>query len=193
MNIDRETVLIEQLRTQGSSKALAALYDLYAPRLFTFCLRMSKSREDAEEIVQDCFVWLWNHRASLPPQKTLSTILFLRTRHLLINLYRARLNSPHYKDYLACCEIASSTSASDEMDYNDLLSTLNMAMAQVTETQQKVIRMVKFDGIAPRKVSETLGITEQTVRNQLSIGLKQIRLILGKGAIMLELVMMLTI
>lgn len=193
MNSDRESRLIEQLRLQGSAEALAALYDLYAPRLYAFCLRMSKSREDTEEIVQDTFVWLWRNKSTLPAQKSLSTILFLRTRHLLINLYRANLNSPQYKDYLACCELASSSSASDDLDYQDLLAAINKAMTQLSETQKKVVTMVKLEGSPVKEVSEKLGLTEQTVRNQLFLGLKQIRKILGDSSLAIELILLLTI
>lgn len=193
MNADKESILIEQLRMQGSADALAALYDLYAPRLYAFCLHMTKSREDTEEIVQDTFIWLWRSRATLPPQKTLSTILFLRTRHLLINFYRANLNSPKYKDYLTCCEMASDSSASNDLDYQDLLATLDKAMTRLPETQRKVIKMIKLEGCPTKEVSEKLGLTEQTVRNQLSIGLKQIRKIVGSGTLAVRMIVLLTI
>lgn len=193
MNADKESILIEQLRMQGSADALAALYDLYAPRLYAFCLHMTKSREDTEEIVQDTFIWLWRSRATLPPQKTLSTILFLRTRHLLFNFYRANLNSPRYKDYLTCCEMASDSSASNDLDYQDLLATLDKAMTRLPETQRKVIKMIKLEGCPTKEVSEKLGLTEQTVRNQLSIGLKQIRKIVGSGTLAVRMIVLLTI
>lgn len=179
MKPEREIQLIEQLRSQGSVKAFSDLYDFYSPRLYAFCLRMSKSRESAEEIVEDTFVWLWRNRLSLPSQKTLSTILFLKTRHLLINLYRARLNSPEYEDYLACRDVAGSSSASDCMDYDDLLATITKALKQLPEKQREVIRMIKLEGRPTKEVSEKLGITEQTVHNQLSLGLKQVRRMLS--------------
>ncbi len=179
MKPERESKLIELLRSQGSAKAFADLYDFYAPRLYAFSLRMSKSRADAEEIVQDAFVWLWRSRLSLPSQDTLSAILFLKTRHLLINLYRARLNSPEYKDYLVCRDMAGTSSVSDNLDYNDLLAIIGKALEQLPETQREVIRMIKLEGRPTKEVSQRLGITEQTVHNQLSLGLKQVRRILS--------------
>ncbi len=179
MKPERESKLIELLRSQGSAKAFADLYDFYAPRLYAFSLRMSKSRADAEEIVQDAFVWLWRSRLSLPSQDTLSAILFLKTRHLLINLYRARLNSPEYKDYLVCRDMAAPSSVSDHLDYNDLLAIIGKALEQLPETQREVIRMIKLEGRPTKEVSQRLGITEQTVHNQLSLGLKQVRRILS--------------
>lgn len=40
-------------------KAFDEIYELYARRLFAFCLKYTKSKENAEEIMEDTFVWLW--------------------------------------------------------------------------------------------------------------------------------------
>ena len=46
-------------------KAFDEIYELYARRLFAFCLKYTKSKENAEEIMEDTFVWLWNNRSTL--------------------------------------------------------------------------------------------------------------------------------
>ena len=46
-------------------KAFDEIYGLYARRLFAFCLKYTKSKENAEEIMEDTFVWLWNNRICL--------------------------------------------------------------------------------------------------------------------------------
>lgn len=46
-------------------KAFDEIYGLYARRLFAFCLKYTKSKENAEEIMEDTFVWLWNNRSTL--------------------------------------------------------------------------------------------------------------------------------
>lgn len=44
-------------------KAFDEIYELYARRLFAFCLKYTKSKENAEEIMEDTFVWLWKTEA----------------------------------------------------------------------------------------------------------------------------------
>ena len=46
-------------------KAFDEIYALYARRLFAFCLKYTKSKENAEEIMEDTFVWLWKNRSTL--------------------------------------------------------------------------------------------------------------------------------
>ena len=45
-------------------KVFDEIYGLYARRLFAFCLKYTKSKENAEEIMEDTFVWLWNNRSN---------------------------------------------------------------------------------------------------------------------------------
>ena len=76
--------------------------------------------------------------------------------------------------------MAGSSCASDDIDYNDLLATITKALKQLPEKQREVIRMIKLEGRPTKEVSEKLGITEQTVHNQLSLGLKQVRRMLSE-------------
>lgn len=81
-------------------KAFDEIYGLYARRLFAFCLKYTKSKENAEEIMEDTFVWLWNNRSTLEEADSVKPLLFLRAKHYLINAYRKVINSPVYEDYM---------------------------------------------------------------------------------------------
>ena len=98
-----ERVLIGKLK-EGSRQALDGIYHMYARRLFAYCKQYTKSVEDAEEIVQDVFVRLWNSRHLIQQEDTLRSLLFTMSRNLLINAYRSRINSPVYEDYVDCRE-----------------------------------------------------------------------------------------
>jgi len=55
-----EALLIEGC-LKGDRKSQKALYDTYAPKLFTLCLRYTKHYRDAEDVLQDGFVKLFNN------------------------------------------------------------------------------------------------------------------------------------
>lgn len=78
-------------------KAFDEIYGLYARRLFAFCLKYTKSKENAEEIMEDTFVWLWNNRSTLEEADSVKPLLFLRAKHYLINAYRKVINWPCMK------------------------------------------------------------------------------------------------
>ena len=169
-----ETELILQLR-KGSMKAFDEIYGLYARRLFAFCLKYTKSKENAEEIMEDTFVWLWNNRSTLEEADSVKPLLFLRAKHYLINAYRKVINSPVYEDYMDYLDHHNSTTADSQLEYDDFVRQLNLMLAKLPKTQQEIIRLSKLEMLNNQEIAEKLNYSEQTVKNQLSMGLKQLR------------------
>ena len=173
-----ERELIQALRLD-SIKAFNAIYELYARRLYAFCLKYTQSRENAEEIVEDTFVWIWNNRHDIKQEETLKPLLFLKTKHLLINAYRKLVNSPAYEDYMDYLDHSPEGSTADRpMEYDDFLRQVNRYIDQLPEAQQRIIRLSKLEMLSNKEIAQELGYSEQTVKNQLSLGLKQLRTML---------------
>ena len=174
-----ERELIIDLRN-GSIKAFNAIYELYARRLYAFCLKYTKSRENAEEIVEDTFVWLWNYRESIKEEEeSLKSLLFIKTRHLLINAYRKVMNSPIYEDYMDYLDHQGTAHAADSpIEYDEFIRQVNDCISQLPAAQQQIIQLSKFEQMGNKEIAEQLNYSEQTVKNQLSLGLKQLRKLL---------------
>lgn len=177
-NYLREELLIQELK-EGSRKAFDTIYQIYAKRLFAYCYQFTKTREDAEEIVQDVFVQLWLKRKLIRQTETLRSLLFIMSKNNLINAYRARLNSPVFEDYILYREKNSVSDASYALEYDEFVIRLRKALKQLTTTQQKVIELSRFQGLSNQEIAVELSLSEQTVKNQLSVGLKSLRHILG--------------
>lgn len=176
-----EHVLIGALK-KGSQEAFDEIYGMYAKRLLAYCKQYTKSQEDAEEIVQDVFVRLWNNRTSIRQEETLRSLLFIITKHYLINAYRAKVNSPVYEDYLACRAELTSSTTSCPLEYEDFLQKLQCALKNLPPAQRKIIELSRLKELSNKDVAEKLGVSEQTVKNQLSQGLKNLREELSKIA-----------
>lgn len=102
-------------------KAFDEIYGLYARRLFAFCLKYTKSKENAEEIMEDTFVWLWNNRSTLEEAESVKPLLLLRAKHYLINAYRKVINSPVYEDYMDYLDHHNNTTADSQLEYDDFV------------------------------------------------------------------------
>lgn len=159
---------------QGSEEAFQSLYDLYARRLYAFCLEYTKSREDTEEIVQDAFVWLWRNRSSIRQETTIKNLLFLRVKHFLINAWRARLNEPVFEDYVGYINMPSSDTA-DKVEYDEFRDEVVRIIESLPRTQSQVLRLSRLEGLRNKEIAEALHLSEQTVKNALSQGLKLLK------------------
>jgi RNA polymerase sigma-70 factor (ECF subfamily) len=169
-----ESTLINELK-RGSQQAFNDIYQLYAKRLYLFALRYASSPEEAEEIVEDTFVKLWDKRSAIRQQTSLAALLFISAKNLLINAYKARANAPLYLMYMEEHDCSSGLPADYNIHYHEFVVHFKAALAHLTPTQQKVIQLSKIEGWKNQKIARKLHLDEHTVRNALSIGLKALR------------------
>lgn len=169
-----ETELIINLK-KGSRKAFDTIYTMYAKRLYAYCIQYTKSKEDAEEIVQDVFVRLWTCKKSIRQKETLRNLLFIMSKHYLINAYRKHINSPIYEDYIKYQNDISSINQTSPLEYEEFEKQVKAILYKLPATQSKVIEMSKLNCLSNKKIALKLQLSEQTVKNQLSLGLKQLR------------------
>lgn len=176
---ETESILISALKSD-SQQAFDAIYRMYAARLYAFALQYVKSRETAEELVEDVFVWLWQSRHRVRQEQTLRGLLFIRMRHFLVNAWRATVNAPEYADYLDYVDRLSGESGGMPVEYDDFLRMVDQAIDSLPETQRQVVRLSRFEQLGNKEIALRLGLAEQTVKNQLSTGLKALRRELAK-------------
>ncbi len=179
-----EKELIKQLKN-GSIRAFDDIYDMYGRRLYAFSLQYTKVKEDADEIVQDVFVQLWNSRATIKQEETLRSLLFIMVKHHLINAFRARVNSPVYEDYVEYQDRLLGDDPHHLIEYEEFLDQIEKALSKLPVTQQNVIKLSKFKQMSTSEIALELSLSEQTVRNQLSIGLKTLHEVLKDVVLLL--------
>jgi RNA polymerase sigma-70 factor (ECF subfamily) len=183
-----EQALIRELK-QGSQTAFNGIYKIYAKRLFAYCLQYTKRVEDAEEIVQDVFMQLWNSRERIRQEETLRSLLFIIAKHHLINAYKSMVNSPVYENYVNYQNELATDDVHHHLEYEEFVEQLRKAIRRLPVTQQKVIVLARLEGLPHKEIAEKLSLSVQTVKNQLSIGLKALREELNKSHILLEVLL----
>lgn len=168
---DNEPQLIFSLKN-GSYKAFERIYQLYAKRLFAYCMQFTKSQEESEEIVQDVFMRLWTNRTKIRQENTLRSLLFIMTKHYLINAFRTKVNQPEFEEYIHYRNELSVDETSQHLEYEEFIAKFHAILKTLPETQQKVITLSKIEQLTNKEIAEKLSLSEQTVKNQLSLGLK---------------------
>ncbi|WP_302800157.1 RNA polymerase sigma factor [Parabacteroides goldsteinii] len=183
---DNEPQLILSLKN-GSYKAFERIYQMYAKRLFAYSLQFTKSQEESEEIVQDVFMRLWTNRAKIRQEDTLRSLLFIMTKHYLINAFRTKINQPEYEEYIQYVNEHSVDDASYQLEYQEFVTKFRVILKTLPETQQRVITLSKIEQFSNKEIADKLSLSEQTVKNQLSLGLKTLKEKLGSHGIYLML------
>ena len=174
-----EQRLIERFKL-GDYKAFTLIYNRYAKSLFSYSLQYTKRVEDAEEIVQDVFVRLWRQRERVRQEDTLRSLLFIMAKNMLINAYRLRVNQPSYEDYLNYVDKLTTDDTRNRVDYSDFLKSFHKVLRTPAPTQRKAIMLSRIQQLSIKEIAEHLSLSEQTIKNQLSLGLKKLRTELDK-------------
>lgn len=169
-----EALLITRLRN-GSYSAFNTLYRMYAKRLYAYCLQFTKSAEESRDIVQETFVKLWENRNKLQDCPSIRPLLFAIAKNDLINAYKRRINSPAYEDYVCFQDALKDEDTHLHIEYQEFLNNVEKAIGKLSPSQQKVIRLSRFQNLSNKEIAIQTGLSEQTVKNQLSIGLKKLR------------------
>lgn len=165
--------LIESLR-QGDLKAFDAIFAKYSSKVYGFAVKYLKSKEDAEEIVQDLFLRIWEKRDHLDKESSLQAYLFTITYHNICRTFRKR----SYRDNLEK-ELVTTTAYTynpdEKIDYESLMNQVNVLIDQLPPRQKIIFIKSRREGKNSREIAAEMNLVQGTVDNNISEALKFIR------------------
>lgn len=177
MIVTSDSELIVCLKT-GDILSFDKLFSKYSERLFFFSKKILKNHEDAEEIVQDVFLKIWEHRADIDEARSFKSYIFTLAYHNIITKLRSRnLHTRYAGISLSNSEISNETEA--QIIYSDLEKLSNKIIDQMPPKRKQIYLLSRAEGISNLEIAERLNISKNTVENQLTDALKFIRKKLG--------------
>lgn len=159
----------------GDEKAFSHIFHRYAPRLHPFINGIVKDETQAREVLQDVFLRIWLRRDTLPQIENPSAWIYRIASNLsLSQLRRQRLEA---KVLAAAGKVQPiHVSAPDEtLDGRELNNLIHQAVQQLPPQRRRIFQLLKDEGLSRQETAQRLGISENTVRNQLVIALQSIR------------------
>ncbi len=178
MKLDQEICCWEKMK-HGDQRSFAELFDSYWEGLFQYAYRTLRCREDAQEVVQELFVHLWNKRENLPDVQSVSPYLFTSLKNRLLNHFAKKKVSLTVLNEAE--QIAASSSATDILHKKDTEKILRSKVAQLPEKMQRVYNMYHFDELNIDEIASCTGNSPQTIRNQLNVASQKMQASLSKA------------
>src|SRR5258705_4700979 len=151
----------------GSSDALAALYRLHAAPLFRLARRMTRSVEDAEDVVHDLFVGLPESIHKYHERGSLQGWL----KRVVVRLVLMRLRATSRRREVALYDEVSADSAVDDGRSWDV----QRAMESLPDDLRAVLVLRQAEQYTHREIAELLGITPGASRVRLSRAVKLLK------------------
>jgi RNA polymerase sigma-70 factor (family 1) len=177
-NDHRETIL---LLKSGDEPAFETLYNLFASRLFHYVYGRVRLKEQAEEIVQEIFVSLWNKRESLQINTSLESYLFGAAKYKILSFIRSeQVRKKFAAEFTLFASAQYDNSVEELTDLKDLQITLNEKISELPKKCQTAFRMSRMEHEPIPQIAEKMNISTRTVENYISQALKHLRTSLGE-------------
>ncbi len=182
---DDEIELLKRIKAKDE-EALSELYDLYNRLLFGMIISIVKKREEAEDVLQEVFVKIWekSHTFNEDRGNVYSWIVTL-TRNKAID----RIRSKGYKTQQKATQDVDAPEFKLEDDAFDPLETtifsdraelVRKALMEIPESQSEVLKIAYYRGMTQTEISGHLEIPLGTVKTRMRQGMIKLKDILGE-------------
>jgi len=162
--------LIEKLKS-GSEAAFDKLFRKYFRKLVYFSMKVVKSKDSSEEVVQDLFVSLWEKKHKLQLKVSLKAYLYRAVYNNSVQYVKKQQR------------FVNSSGLSDDLpdDYTDLLEQSELeervyqTIEQLPEKCKEIFKLKRFDELKNREIANQLQISIKTVETQMTRALKYLK------------------
>jgi len=181
---EEELALLERI-SNGEEDALSELYDMYSRLICSLIIKIVKSHEEAEDLIQSLFIKIWNKASSFDRTKG-NVYSWLTT--LARNSAIDRIRSKQYKnsrDNLGEIDKAEIFGNKEELTgldsaiIKERAELVSKALNQIPAEQSNVIELAYFQGLTQSEMSEELNIPLGTVKTRMRQALIKLEKILS--------------
>ncbi len=162
-DIDRQ--VLKKLKS-GDLQAFQEVFKAYSDRLYYFALSYLKNTFDAEEIVQDVFLLVWEMREEVDEEKSFKSFLYRITVNKVFNHMKRQVVKQKYEKYLQSFEQPLSESPEARLHFMELESKIKGLLQKLPEQQRNIFEMSRITGLSNSQIAEKLGLSIRTVENQ---------------------------
>lgn len=172
-----------QALKNGDVTAFDQLFRKYSERLFLFSKKYLKSDEEAHEVVQEVFLYIWEKRAELKPENSFNAYVFTIAYNRIKKHFNRKVLENKFKDEQLYLFLDASGDLDREIDYKFLLEKVETIINELPERRREIFRKRKYEGLPIKQIAADLNISPNTVENQLAAAQKQIQAELAKEKI----------
>ncbi len=170
----------KKLLLDAGEHAFRMIYDRYWERLYHKALARLGDREEAKDLVQEVFFSLWKNRFHIEIEDSLSPYLYTALKYQVIRkVYRkARLG---HACPLSIAELELAEDATTEqLQYRELQQLVAAEISRLPDRMREVYTLSRVENLQVVEIAHRLNISEQTVKNTLTIAKKKLRLLVDR-------------
>lgn len=166
---------------EGKRQAQTQLYHRYAPAMLGVCMRYSRCREEAEDLLQEGFIKVFQHVENFKGSGSFEGWIRRIMVNTAINHYHASLkqqfvhvdNIENLGPYMEQENMEIFDNKEDTIDIPP--ETVMDLIQHMPDGYRMILNMYVFEGYQHKEIADMVGISENTSKSQLSKGRKYLK------------------
>ena len=177
---DASTGLLARIAA-GDESAFREVYLHFFKRLYQFAHAFVKSREPAEELVEDVFVRIWQQRETLTGIQNLRVYLYTAIKNSALNYLaqKARQSITEPFDHIHIGYEGAAGNPEQLLITAEIHQKIQLAVETLPPRCKMIFKLVREDGLKYKEIAVILNISVNTIDAQMAIAVKRITSAIG--------------
>jgi RNA polymerase sigma factor (sigma-70 family) len=159
----------------GNLRALELLYQKFHSELFFYALKLTNSRELAEDAVQDTFVAIWHHRNQMGKVRSFQYYLIRSVRHRCLRLIKVKKRFSEL-DGTSALDINIEPEELRLTDYSlEVKRKVADAMQSLSSRQREIVYLKFYENLEYQEIADLLTLNYQSVVNHVHRAIVKLR------------------
>ena len=177
--MDRQRHHTEQelitLLQSGSQYAFECLFHTYSQKLYQFTVSYLKNETEAEEIVQEVFIKIWEKRERIKNDTSFKSYLFTIAFNSIRKHFNAKSKIDKYQTEILELISIENSAVESKINFELLLAKMDQLIDQMPERRREIFIKRKKEGKSIREIANELFISTKTVENQITEAMNFLR------------------
>lgn len=167
--------------SQRDEQAFKIIYEAYQAQVLTFSNKYLQSRQDAEAVMQEVFLKIWNLKEKLNTVHDLESYLIAITRNRTFDVMRQMKREARFVRPLMMGDDVVVNTTEEHILLQDTRKLLEQGIELLPPQQKNVYRLCHQQGLKYEEAAAQLGISAQTVHRHMKLALKSLRNFMTKN------------
>ena len=157
---------------RGEHSAFKKFFEKHHSYLYHFLLKKGISEQQAEDLLQQAFVMIWEKRDTIDETKSLRSYLFRIAYTRMLNVFRDTKKFDENAEF----DTEESGHETDlQLEAKELGNAIEASIASMPEKRQAVFRLCFIQEFTYKEAAETLDVSVKTIENHMGLALKELR------------------
>lgn len=165
-NLGNEKEILKNL-IKGDILSYEEVFRIFNKKIYSFSFRYLKDRDEAESVVQEVFLKLWENCKKLDKNSNLNAWLFTVTFNAIRKRFRKMALDKKFTENLSAFQ-SGNTDEISEIEYYDLLNRAMHLIDKLPPQQKKVFLLRKDKELSSSEIAKQLKLSKKTVENHLN-------------------------